>query len=151
MSTEDNTVVNPDQDPSQPAPEPNAESVADALPEGDLVATEAPTQSADDTVTESELGDTAPTPTAKKPKKVKKPAKFKKPKVIRDSFTMPEFEYAQIEEIKQGCLRAGYSIKKSEILRIGVAMIARMQADELQQQLARLLPIKTGRPKKDKR
>ncbi|MGF1644099.1 MAG: hypothetical protein ACFCUJ_10670 [Thiotrichales bacterium] len=98
----------------------------------------------------SAIAEEAPKAVAKKPKKDKKPAKFKKPKVVRDSFTMPEFEYAQIDDIKRGCLGDGFSIKKSEILRIGVAMIARLPAEEVKQHLARLLPIKTGRPQKSK-
>ena len=48
-----------------------------------------------------------------------------KEKLVRDSFTMPESEYEQLRGAKKACLKAGVDIKKSELLRIGVAMIGR--------------------------
>jgi len=104
----------------------------------------------------------APKPAAKKkPVAVaeKKPAakaepaskeKIKKPKLVRDSFTMPETEYAVLGEVKKACLKAGIAVKKSELLRVGVALIRQLDVGKLQEILAGLPSLKVGRPKKIK-
>jgi hypothetical protein len=75
--------------------------------------------------------------------------KARKPKLVRDSFTMPEGEYAVLGQVKKACLKAGFEIKKSELLRIGVALISQIDMATLQSVLAALPQLKTGRPKKD--
>ncbi|SFF86428.1 hypothetical protein SAMN05518865_105237 [Duganella sp. CF458] len=92
----------------------------------------------------------APTPAAKPAKaaKVDKPAKQHKEKLVRDSFTMPESEYAVLGQVKKTCLKNGVEVKKSELLRIGVALISRLDMATLKQVLASLPQLKTGRPKK---
>src|SRR5471032_2128865 len=70
-------------------------------------------------------------------------------KLVRDSFTMPEQEYAVLGQVKKACLKAGFEIKKSELLRIGVALISQIDLATLQNVLAALPQLKTGRPKKD--
>ena len=85
-------------------------------------------------------------PPAKAPKAaVEKP---KKPKLVRDSFTMPEGEYAVFAQLKKACVAAGFEIKKSELLRIGVALISKLDAKKLQAAQKALAPLKAGRPKK---
>ena len=74
--------------------------------------------------------------------------KARKPKLVRDSFTMPEQEYAVIGQVKKACLKAGFEIKKSELLRIGVALISQIDRATLQSVLSALPQLKTGRPKK---
>jgi len=69
-------------------------------------------------------------------------------KLVRDSFTMPEQEYAVLGQVKKACLKAGFEIKKSELLRIGVALISQIDLATLQNVLAALPQLKTGRPKK---
>ncbi|TFW35699.1 hypothetical protein E4O92_01640 [Massilia horti] len=69
------------------------------------------------------------------------------PKLVRDSFTMPEQEYAVLAEAKKACLKAGFEIKKSELLRIGVALVGQLDAASLQAVLATLPQLKTGRPR----
>jgi hypothetical protein len=76
--------------------------------------------------------------------------KPKRPKMIRDSFTMPESEYKVLGEVKRACLKAGIEIKKSELLRVGVELIRRMELEKLASVLATLTPLKAGRPKKEK-
>jgi hypothetical protein len=66
---------------------------------------------------------------------------------VRDSFTMPEREYAVLAEVKQACLKAGFEIKKSELLRIGVALISQIDLATLQSVLSSLPQLKTGRPR----
>ncbi len=75
--------------------------------------------------------------------------KARKPKLVRDSFTMPEAEYEVLGQVKKACLKAGFEIKKSELLRIGVALISQIDLATLQNVLAGLPQLKTGRPKKD--
>jgi hypothetical protein len=91
-----------------------------------------------------------PAPAAKPAKapKADKPAKPHKEKLVRDSFTMPETEYAVLGQVKKACLKNGIEVKKSELLRIGVALISRLDMATLKQVLASLPQLKTGRPKK---
>jgi hypothetical protein len=60
------------------------------------------------------------------------PASLDKPRLVRDSFTMPEGEYAVLAQVKQACLKAGFAVKKSELLRIGVALISQIDLATLQ-------------------
>lgn len=80
--------------------------------------------------------------------KAVKPVKAKKAKLVRDSFTMPETEYAVIASLKKRCLGAGVSAKKSEILRAAVAGLARLSDASVAAAIRRLAVIKTGRPAK---
>lgn len=89
-----------------------------------------------------------PEPLVAQTAKAGKPVKAKKAKLIRDSFTMPESEYAQIAELKKRCLAAGVSAKKSEILRAAVANLAKLSDASVVSALRRLEVIKTGRPAK---
>lgn len=73
--------------------------------------------------------------------------KIRKPKLVRDSFTMPEEEYAVLALVKKACLKAGFEIKKSELLRVGVALISQIDMATLKSVLASLPQLKTGRPK----
>lgn len=76
--------------------------------------------------------------------------KVKKVKLVRDSFTMPEPEYAVLGEVKKVCLKAGIEVKKSELLRIGVALIRKLDTAQVKEILASLPALKAGRPKKSK-
>jgi hypothetical protein len=76
--------------------------------------------------------------------------KQKKAKLVRDSFTMPEAEYAVLGEVKKACLKAGIEVKKSELLRVGVSLIRQLDTAKLKAILATLPALKAGRPKKTK-
>lgn len=76
--------------------------------------------------------------------------KAKKAKLVRDSFTMPEVEYAVLGKVKKASLKAGFNVRKSELLRIGVALVDQLSVAQLQAALVGLVPLKAGRPKKDK-
>lgn len=78
----------------------------------------------------------------------KKLKKNHRKKVVRDSFTMPQNEYAKIAEIKAICLKAKMHVKKSEVLRAGLIKLAELNAAQLKHSLASLEKIKTGRPHK---
>lgn len=83
----------------------------------------------------------------KVPKPVKEP-KVRKPKLIRDSFTFPEADYALLAELKQRALAEGHDIKKSELLRAGLLALAAMPAKSFLARLSKVERIKTGRPGK---
>lgn len=71
-----------------------------------------------------------------------------KVKVVRDSFTMPKEDYEKISELKQASLKAGFHVKKSELLRAGLRVLSGLSIAELRQVIDKLGTIKTGRPKK---
>ncbi len=68
-----------------------------------------------------------------------------KTKVIRDSFTMPEVDYSKLAELKSRCLVAGVSVKKSELLRIGLHLLTALPITRLMAAVAALESVETGR------
>ncbi|MBK4736645.1 hypothetical protein [Noviherbaspirillum pedocola] len=125
----------------------------------------AQTVSASADAAKPDAGSTAKVGEAAKPAKVSgtpaaKPAKAsaaatskqkpKKAKLVRDSFTMPESEYALLAELKSACLKAGFEAKKSQLLRVGVAMLKAMDIESLRREINALTPLKLGRPKKSR-
>ena len=72
----------------------------------------------------------------------------KKEKVVRDSFTMPKSDYEKIAALKQKCLAAGVSVKKSELLRAGLLMLESAAQKRLLAAVAAVEQVKTGRPAK---
>jgi hypothetical protein len=85
---------------------------------------------------------------AVKAKKSAKPAKTKKIKLIRDSYAMPDVEYVRIAELKKRLAGVGVEVKKSELLRGGIAMLAALSDEALKTVMAGVERIKTGRPAK---
>lgn len=85
---------------------------------------------------------------SKKVIKTEKHAKARKVKLVRDSYAMPEAEYACIAELKKRMLALGGDVKKSELLRAGVAVLAALNDAELKAVMGRVERIKTGRPAK---
>ncbi|MBI4742171.1 MAG: hypothetical protein HY777_11620 [Betaproteobacteria bacterium] len=79
------------------------------------------------------------------PAKEKKSA-AKKPKLVRDSFTFPEADYAVFGTLKQRVLKAGREVKKSELLRAGLAVLSEMPLEDLLQALDGVDKLKPGRP-----
>lgn len=87
-------------------------------------------------------------PVAKKSAKPEKPPKARKIKLVRDSYAMPEAEYARIGELKKRLAALGAEVKKSELLRGGIAVLAALNDAELKAVMGRVDRIKTGRPSK---
>ena len=79
--------------------------------------------------------------------KVSKDVKAKKPKLVRDSFTIPKDEYAVIETLKQRAATLAQPVKKSELLRAGLKVLAGLSDAALRSALQAVPSIKTGRPK----
>lgn len=91
------------------------------------------------------------TKAAKAPKrasaaKVAKPMKLRQ-KPVRDSFTMPEGDFALIATLKARLLAAKRETKKSELLRAGLHALAALDSANLLAALNDLAPVKVGRPK----
>lgn len=61
-----------------------------------------------------------------KPQTVKpaKPAKVKKPKLVRGGFTIPKTEYAVLQDLKQRASSLTRTVKKSELIRAGIKVMA---------------------------
>lgn len=70
----------------------------------------------------------------------------KKPKLVRDSFTLPEADYALFKELKARCLKAGVEVKKTELLRVALRMLADAKDEQLLEAVRGVERIKAGRP-----
>lgn len=75
-------------------------------------------------------------------------SKERKVKVVRDSYTIPKLEYAQLGELKKRALAMGIAVKKSELLRAGLLQLSKQTDAQLKSSLAQVPAIKTGRPAK---
>lgn len=76
-----------------------------------------------------------------------KEIRTKKVKLVRDSFTIPKDEYAIIEALKQRAGSLAQPVKKSELLRAGLKVLAGLSDAALRTALQAVPSIKTGRPK----
>ncbi len=85
-----------------------------------------------------------------RPAKPAEPPKVAKPKarLVRDSFTMPQADFALVATLKARALDFKRSTKKSELLRAGLHALAQLDNAGLQRALGALTPLKPGRPKK---
>lgn len=86
-----------------------------------------------------------------KPRAASKPAKKaakSRSQMVRDSFTMPEDDFALIASLKARALGARRAAKKSELLRAGLRLLSGLEAKALVAALDQLAPVKLGRPKK---
>lgn len=96
----------------------------------------------------------AGTPPIKKVKALSNPVAEEKPvkiKLIRDSFTIPENEYAVIADIKKACLTQGIEVKRTEVIRAGLYLLKQLPVKAIADCITSKLPKpKTGRPKKTK-
>jgi hypothetical protein len=85
---------------------------------------------------------------AAKPPKADKAEKAKQ-KLVRDSFTMPQADWALIAQLKERALGFKRPAKKSELLRAGLQALAALPDAKLQAALNALQPLKLGRPKSE--
>ena len=105
-------------------------------------AKKAPAKTAEASKTKKADAAPAPAPAEEKTRRAKKE------KVVRDSFTMPKSDYAKIAVLKQKCLDAGISVKKSEVLRAGLLLLEGATAQRLLAAISAVETVKTGRPSK---
>ncbi|MBK1680369.1 hypothetical protein [Rhodocyclus tenuis] len=113
----------------------------------EVAAPAVPAESAPAAATAAPVDKAARKVAATKAARNKKPG-AKKAKLVRDSFTFPENDYALFATLKQRALAAGGEIKKSELVRAGLALLDQLNDAELLKVLDKVERIKTGRPKK---
>lgn len=82
-------------------------------------------------------------PTTPKAPKVK----VKKIKMIRDSFTFPATEHVKLLELKKRVMTMGQEVKKGELVRLGITLVAAMTDAQLLAGITQVEKLKTGRPK----
>lgn len=145
------------------APEPEAlQEKPQATPGSDAPSPQKPTRPAKAKAAPAVAGMVAETVAAAAPAAVAAPAEAsatkqggpakekksgaKKPKLVRDSFTFPEADYAVFGTLKQRVLKAGREVKKSELLRAGLAVLSEMPVEDLLRVLERVDKLKPGRP-----
>ncbi|MDO9405848.1 MAG: hypothetical protein Q7T87_17595 [Polaromonas sp.] len=72
--------------------------------------------------------------------------KAKKAKLVRDSFTIPKAEYVVLDALKQRAGKLTRSVKKSELLRAGIKVLASLSDAAFLTALGNVPAVKTGRP-----
>ncbi|PIF17363.1 MULTISPECIES: hypothetical protein [unclassified Acidovorax] len=151
------TTPNPSVAPAAPAAAQPAKAVKSTRP---ATAPKAPKASNAIKPTKKAVAEKAPT---SKPAAATKPAKAaaavktgkatetkgKKPKLVRDSFTIPKDEYAVLDTLKDRATALAHPVKKSELLRAGLKVLAGLSDSALRSALQAVPSIKTGRPKAD--
>lgn len=91
----------------------------------------------------------APKPEVLKPKAGKTSApRPQKVKMVRDSFTFPESEHKRLVEMKKRLIVLGTEVKKGELVRAGLELLAALDNQKLLKAVAGVEKLKTGRPKK---
>lgn len=85
---------------------------------------------------------------AAKPGKKKDKVKDAKIKIVRDSFTMPEADFALIDHIKLRAIEWRQPVKKSEVLRAALQALNALPDARVKALLSGLADIKKGRPRK---
>ena len=78
-------------------------------------------------------------------------AKPERVKLVRDGFTMPKADYELIAALKARALRLGQEVKKSELLRAGLHLLAGADDAGFGVAVAAVPRLKTGRPHQKKK
>ena len=63
---------------------------------------------------------------------------LRKQQVVREKFAMPAFEYEQLLDLKARLTGEGLPVKKSELVRAGLMLLASFDDEELKAVLSRL-------------
>ncbi len=69
-------------------------------------------------------------------------------KVLRDGFSMPKDDHETLGRLAETCMRAGFNIGKSGVLRLGVRLLAEMDSERLAELAAALPPVPTSKRKR---
>jgi hypothetical protein len=77
---------------------------------------------------------------AAKPAKAEKPVKLPREKVVRDSFSMPKSEHAQLKVLRETLAKGGRICTKSELLRAGIQLLLKVPAADAKA-LVEALPV----------
>lgn len=130
----------------QPVP-PKPHASAATQPAAKVRAKVRPAQGAITKPSKAEKPAASAAPSATAPIASAKPTKPPKIRLVRDSFTMPETDFALVAVLKARALGQGRAAKKSELLRAGLQLLSQQEPSTLLAALERLQPIKTGRPR----
>lgn len=71
-------------------------------------------------------------------------------KVVRDSFSMIQQDYALIDAIIERCLKKGVKANKSQVLRAGLHALDRTTDKDLVQVFGNLVAVRAGRRRQNK-
>jgi Arc/MetJ-type ribon-helix-helix transcriptional regulator len=74
--------------------------------------------------------------------------KEKREKVVRDSFSIPKSEHAQLKVLRTELAKAGRLASKSEVLRAGLRLLAERSGAELASLIGALPAVPKGKGKK---
>jgi hypothetical protein len=69
---------------------------------------------------------------------------------MRDSFTIPQTEYAVLRELKQRAAKLTRAVKKSELIRAGIKALAALPDTVFMNALMAVSAVTPRRPKKTK-
>jgi hypothetical protein len=72
----------------------------------------------------------------------------RKSKTIHDSFNMPAEDYALLQELKKRALAAAMDVKKSQLLRAGIRMLASLSDEVFKLAISAVPAGRKGRPAK---
>lgn len=72
--------------------------------------------------------------------------KPKKLNLVSDRYKIPDNEYAQLTALKHRLQVQGASVKRSELLRAGLALLVTMDDVQLKKAVAKVAGVETGRP-----
>jgi DNA-binding transcriptional regulator YiaG len=91
------------------------------------------------------------TPATKSAKVVQslKKEKPEKIKMVRDSFSLPEGDYAKLIDLKKKCIAAGVHVKKSELMRLGLLQLSKLGNTALITSAKRIASVKNKKTSKD--
>lgn len=82
---------------------------------------------------------------AEKALKADKPVKASREKVVRDSFSMPKSEHAQLKQLRETLAKAGRICTKSELLRAGVQLLLKEDVTGIRTLVERLVVVPKGK------
>ncbi|OFZ70244.1 MAG: hypothetical protein A2Z01_05320 [Betaproteobacteria bacterium RBG_16_58_11] len=82
---------------------------------------------------------------AKGKDKKSKPEKKKREKVVRDSYSIPKSQYAQLKTMRTDLAKAGRIASKSELLRAGLALLFRQSTTAVKELIDALIPAPHGK------
>ena len=74
--------------------------------------------------------------------------KPEKIKMVRDSFSMPEGDYAKLIDLKKKCIAAGVHVKKSELMRLGLLQLTKLGTAALITSAKRIASVKNKKTAK---
>ncbi|MBT9613435.1 MAG: hypothetical protein IV108_09250 [Burkholderiales bacterium] len=80
--------------------------------------------------------------------KKSKPEKKKREKVVRDSYSIPKNQYAQLKAMRTDLAKTGRIASKSELLRAGLALLFRQSTADVKELIDALTPAPRGKSTK---